>query len=90
MDNNALINKLSRDMAYAILENNEIQDVLHGVLSFSSCVDGNLTVTPLPTSIEIRSPYGNFSIDIINRSLREVFEEVFSKTYYTPLINGQE
>ncbi|KAA6103345.1 MULTISPECIES: hypothetical protein [Pantoea] len=84
--NKKIIQKLSEDMAYAILANKEIRSVSEGVLEFSSCVGANLTVTS-SDPMHISSPNGEFDIVVKERSMLEVLKEAFEKTYYSHLLD---
>lgn len=84
--NNDLIEKLSEDMAYAILSNEEIRSPYQGVLKFSSCVDMKVEVTS-SDPMRITCENGVFSIDVKGRPFFAVLKEAFSKIYYTPLLS---
>ncbi len=83
-----LIDKLSEDMAYAILENSEVNNIIDGILNFSTCVNLEMEVTS-GDPVHLKTPNGEFDIDLQARSNFEVLAEAFAKTYYIPLLNNQ-
>jgi len=82
----ALIDKLSEDMAYAILANKEIQSLVDAVLKFSSCVDGDISVT-LGEIMNLTCPFGQYDVVTSDRSWLDVLKEAFAKTYYSHILS---
>lgn len=83
--NQDLIDKLSEDMAYAILANKEVQSLVDAVLKFSSSVDGDISVTP-GEIMNLTCPFGQYDVVTSDRPWLDVLKEAFAKTYYSHIL----
>lgn len=91
--NTELAEKLSKDMAHAILKGEKSDDIVECILSFFACVSTSenshqfkLSTCGNADKIVVDSPYGSYEIcSNVFMPLCGVLEEAFFKAYYSHL-----